>query len=99
MGIITKITLFEIKKAGAAMPDSNTETKSKRTIRLSGLSVILPVVAGVMLFVMLVFLGVTDNFEILQSRTDDTTELMVVREDSCREIADADAPIGVIKEY
>lgn len=84
---------------GAVMPGSSTEIKSRQTILLSRLSWILPVVAGVMLFGILVFLGVTDNFEILQSRTDDTTELMVVEEDSCREIADADAPIGVIKEY
>ena len=81
------------------MPDSSTEVQPRQTILLSRLSWILPVVAGVMLFVMLVFLGVTDNFEILQSRTDDTAEQVVVREDSCREIADAEASIGVIREY
>ena len=46
------------------MPDSGTESKSKQTILLSRLSVILPVLAGVMLFALLVFLGVTANFEI-----------------------------------
>lgn len=50
------------------MPDSGTESKSKQTILLSRLSVILPVLAGVMLFALLVFLGVTANFEIQQSR-------------------------------
>lgn len=79
------------------MPDSRKETKSKRTIALSGLSVILPSVAGVMLFVLLVFLGVTANFEIYQSRTGDG--LMVVGGNSCREVENANAPIGVIKEY
>ena len=53
------------------MPDFRKEIKSKRTISLSSLSVILPAVAGVMLFVLLVFLGVTANFEIQQSRMDD----------------------------
>ena len=37
-----------IKKEGVAMPDSGTESKSKQTILLSRLSVILPVLAGVM---------------------------------------------------
>ena len=79
------------------MPDSSTETKSKQTISLSRLSVILPAAASVMLFVLLVFLGVTANFEIQQSRTGDS--LVVVGENSCREVENADAPIGVIKEY
>ena len=79
------------------MPDSSTEAKSKQTILLSRLSVILPVVAGVMLFALLAFLFVNVNFEIWQSRTDDS--LVVVEEDSCREVENADAPIGVIREY
>ncbi|MDY2593438.1 MAG: hypothetical protein SOW34_00715, partial [Oliverpabstia sp.] len=79
------------------MPDFRKEIKSKRTISLSRLSVILPAVAGVMLFVLLVFLGVTANFEIQQSRTGDG--LAAVGEVSCREIENAEAPIGVIKEY
>ena len=66
------------------MPDSSTEAKSKQTILLSRLSVILPVVAGVMLFALLAFLFVNVNFEIWQSRTDDS--LVVVEEDSCREV-------------
>ena len=79
------------------MPDFRKEIKSKRTISLSRLSVILPGVAGVMLFVLLVFLGVTANFEIQQSRTGDG--LAAVGEVSCREVENAEAPIGVIKEY
>ena len=39
------------------MPDSGTESKSKQTILLSRLSVILPVLAGVMLFALLVSSG------------------------------------------
>ena len=72
-----------IKKEGVAMPDSGTESKSKQTILLSRLSVILPVLAGVMLFALLVFLGVTANFEIQQSRKGDG--LAAVGEASCRE--------------
>lgn len=79
------------------MTDSSTATESKQTILLSRLSVVLSVVAGVMLFALLVFLGVTANFEIQQSRTGDG--LVIVGENSCREIENADAPIGVIKEY
>lgn len=79
------------------MPDSSTETKSKQTISLSSLSVILPAVASVMLFVLLVFLGVTANFEIYQSRMGNG--LMAVGEVSSREVENVDAPIGVIKEY
>lgn len=79
------------------MPDSSTETKSKQTISLSRLSVILPAAAGVMLFALLVFLGVTANLEIQQSRTGDG--LAAVGEASCCEVENEDAPIGVIKEY
>ena len=60
-------------------------------------SVILPVVASVMLFALLAFLPVNVNFEIQQSRMGDG--LVVVEEVSCREVENADAPIGVIKEY
>ena len=69
------------------MPDSSTETKSKQTISLSRLSVILPAAAGVMLFALLVFLGVTANLEIQQSRTGDG--LAAVGEVSCREVENA----------
>ena len=58
-----------IKKAGAAMPDSNREAKS--TTRLSKLSAILPAVAGAMLLALLAFLCVTANFEVQQSRMDE----------------------------
>ena len=60
-------------------------------------SVILPVVASVMLFALLAFLSVNVNFEIQQSRMGDG--LVVVEEVSCREVENADAPIGVIREY
>ena len=60
-------------------------------------SVILPVVASVMLFALLAFLSVNTNFEIQQSRMGDG--LVVVEEVSCREVENADAPIGVIREY
>lgn len=79
------------------MPDSSPEIKSKPAIRLSRLSVILSVVAGVMLFALLAFLAVNDNLEIQQSRADDGK--VVFGEDSCSEVENADAPIGIVKEY
>lgn len=77
------------------MPDSNRETKL--TTRLSKLSAILPAVAGVMLLVLLVFLCVTANFEVQQSRTGEG--FSSVSDYVCREIENADAPIGIVKEY
>ena len=86
---------FARKKAGGAMPDSNREVKS--TTILSRMSVILTVSAGVMLFGLIVFLGVTVNIEIQQSRTDDG--FAAANNYVCREVENEDAPIGIIKEY
>ena len=73
----------------------NTELNLKSP--LSGISVILSAVAGVLLFALLVFLCVSVNFEVQQSRTDDG--FSVVSDFVCREAEYADAPIGVIREY
>ena len=77
------------------MPDSNREAKS--TTRLSKLSVILPAVAGVMLLVLLAFLCVTANFEVQRSRVGEG--FSSVSDYVCREVENADAPIGIVKEY
>lgn len=90
-----KLKYFARKKAGGAMPDSNREVKS--TTILSRMSVILTVSAGVMLFGLIVFLGVTVNIEIQQSRTDDG--FAAANNYVCREVENEDAPIGIIKEY
>ena len=90
-----KLKYFARKKAGGAMPDSNREVKS--TTILSRMSVILTVSAGVMLFGLIVFLGVTVNIEIQQSRTDDG--FAAANNYVCREVEKEDAPIGIIKEY
>ena len=90
-----KLKYFARKKAGGAMPDSNREVKS--TTILSRMSVILTVSAGVMLFGLIVFLGVTVNIEIQQSRTDDG--FVAANNYVCREVENEDAPIGIIKEY
>ena len=77
------------------MPESNREVES--TTRLSKLSVIFPVIAGVMLLVLLLFLCVTVNFEVQQSRTDEG--ISTVSDYVCCEVENADAPIGIVKEY
>ena len=78
--------------------DSNRETKTApRLSRLSKISVILPAVAAGMLIALLAFLCVNVNFDLQQSRTDEG--FWTVRDLVCCEVADADVPIGVIKQY
>ena len=81
--------------------DSNKEEKSvsrlSRLSRLSKISVILPAVAAGMLIALLAFLCVNVNFDLQQSRTDEG--FWTVRDLVCCEVADADVPIGVIKQY
>lgn len=79
------------------MPGSKRETKSEQRIQLSGLSVILPVIAGVLLLALMGYLGMTANYEMNRSRMDDG--FTVIKDDTCVEIEREDAPIGVIKEY
>lgn len=78
--------------------DSNKEAKAApRLSRFSKISVILPAVAGGMLLTLLVFLCVTVNFDLQQSRTDEG--FLTVRDLVCCEVENADAPIGVMKQY
>lgn len=69
----------------------------KRSIYLSKLSVLLSVIAGVAVTALLVLLGVTDNVEVRQSRSE--SDFASVPDVSCMEIADSAAPIGIKKEY
>ena len=71
--------------------------KLKSESLLSGISVILSAAAGMLLLGFLVFLCVSVNLEVKQNRTDDG--FTVVRDSVCREVENADAPIGVIREY
>lgn len=79
------------------MPELEKEDKLKRSIDLSKISILLMLVAGVALMVLLGLLCVTDNVEIKRSRND--SGFSRIDDYSCREIRDADAPIGVRKEY
>lgn len=79
------------------MYDFEKETKQKRKICLSELSVIMPAAAGIMLFALLVYLCVTANFEIVKNREND--DFIVVRNVEARKVEKEDTPAGVIKEY
>ncbi|MGN0983096.1 MAG: sensor histidine kinase [Candidatus Limivicinus sp.] len=79
------------------MADRNTPGSAEQTARLSKISVILSVIAGGLLLALLAALGVTANFQVWQSR--EAGGLSTVRDYSCREIENADAPIGIVKEY
>lgn len=71
--------------------------KPQSRIDLSKLSILLLVIAGLSLMVLLGLLCVTENVEIQQSRTD--SGFVTVTDFSCKEIYDANAPIGVRQEY
>lgn len=53
------------------MYDLEKQTKQKRKICLSELSVIMPAAAGIMLFILLVYLCMTANIQIMKSWADD----------------------------
>ena len=79
------------------MPELEKEDKPKRSIDLSKISILLMFAAGLALMVLLGLLCVTDNVQIKRSRND--SGFSRIDDYSCREIRDADAPIGVRKEY
>lgn len=78
------------------MPDLNNANKPERNI-LSGLSGILPVLAGVAIVILLVMVARSDDIEVYTSRTESGFEKII--EYSCIEEEDANAPIGIRKEY
>lgn len=79
------------------MQDLHKKNKMKKNIKLPQISFLLSVVAGVVLVAFLFFLGVTDNTDVFQKRTD--KGFSVIDDYSCVEIEDNEAPIGVKKEY
>ena len=79
------------------MPDSERKAKPQGNINLSKISNIMSVLAGLAVMVLLVCLGVTDNVDVQQSRTDSGFER--IEDYSCLEVEDTNAPIGVRKDY
>ena len=81
------------------MPDSEKvqKEKDKISIRLSKISFILSVAAGLVIVTLLVLLGMVDNAEVSRGRTDNGYSS--VKNYNCNEVEDADSPIGVKKEY
>ena len=58
------------------MPDLTNHYHSKRSDRLSRLSVLLSIAAGITMAGFLLWLGVTDNIEVYQSREDCSYEVL-----------------------
>ena len=79
------------------MAGRGTVGRPEQADRLSKISVILSVLAGVMLLALLAFLFVTENYVVQQSRTD--RGFITVSDYECRELERADTPIGILKEY
>ena len=79
------------------MTAPNISVGSRKRNRLAQISLILPIIAGMMLFTLLVYLGVIVNFEIYQSRGGET--FTVINDYTCIEVEKEDAPIGIVKEY
>lgn len=79
------------------MPELDKKQRSPKRINLSRISFWLSVAAGAAVAVLLIMLWMTDDIEVWHTRTD--AGFVMIEDDSCREIEDADAPIGVKKEY
>lgn len=79
------------------MPDTENKEKEKIKSNLSRISNLLSIIAGVVLILFLGWLYVTDNVEVRQSRND--SGFTAVKDYTCVEIEDDEAPIGVKKEY
>ena len=79
------------------MTAPNISVGSRKRNRLAQISLILPIIAGMMLFTLLVYLGVIVNFEIYQSQGGET--FTVINDYTCIEVEKEDAPIGIVKEY
>ena len=79
------------------MSYQNKPMQSKDSTRLSKIAVLLSIAAGLVVFVFLIILCVTDNVEVQQSRKD--AGYTRVLEYSCRDVENTDAPIGIVKEY
>ncbi len=78
------------------MSNNNPKNKSENKLFLR-LTVILSVFAGLMLVVLLVVIGLTDDVIITRSRSSQGYE--EISDYSCKEIIADDTPIGIKKEY
>ena len=79
------------------MPHPILTVKPKETSRLSKVSAAISIAAGCLLIALLTSIGVTANFVARQDRTN--SGIAMVEDYVCREIENAGAPIGVVKEY
>lgn len=79
------------------MPNLASHNNSKQSDSLSRISVLLSIAAGIAMAGFLLWLGVTDNIEVYQSREDCGFEVM--EDVACREIEDGETPVGIKKEY
>lgn len=79
------------------MPDSDKTKYKERAVCLSKWSFWLTVTAWIVAAVFIILLGARDNAAVFQKRVSE--EYMIVEDDICQEIPDADAPAGIRKEY
>lgn len=79
------------------MPRLNKMDEPKRTEHLSKVATRISLLTGLVLVILLVVLGVTDNNRVEQRRTE--KEVIQIEECYCNEILDEASPIGVKKEY
>ena len=79
------------------MPHPILTVKPKETSRLSKVSAAISIAAGCLLIALLTSIGVTANFVARQDRTN--SGIAMVEDYVCRDIENAGAPIGVVKEY
>ena len=88
---------FYLQKRKKTMSDLVSHYNSKQSNNLSRLSILLSIAVGIVMAGFLLWLGVANNIEVYQSRADCGFE--VLEEVDCREIKDAETPIGIKKEY
>lgn len=79
------------------MSGYNKKTAQAESTRLSKISVLISVIAGLMVVALLVYLGVVENITLQPNRND--SEYIVVQDYDVREVERADTPIGVVEEY
>ena len=79
------------------MSNPNTKNKLKQKISITGISIIISIIAGIFVLVLLVLLGSMKNTKVIQSRTDGG--YYKVEDYTSREVKDVNAPIGIKKEY
>lgn len=79
------------------MPDVERKNKPEGIVSLSKIATILSFAVGLALIALWVYFFATDNMSLFRLRNEEGFES--VSDYTCREIEDADTPIGVKKEY